>query len=270
MLFDNPIEIRGNAFFISDAHLRTPEDTDSERRETKLIQLLESKKSQIQYLFLLGDMFDFWFEYRDVVPKGYFRLFNLFYELHQKGVQIYFFTGNHDMWVQDYFAQQFGCQVFYEPKAFLINGKRCLVGHGDGLGGKQRRYNFIKRIFGYKPNRVLYSMLHPRHAFAIARHFSATSRASHKPEAFVFRKEEEFQVQYARQILQKEPVDFFIFAHRHIPVEYPLTDTTCFFNTGDWLTNFSYLVYNENDDRPVLFLNDDKHDVETLCNASLR
>lgn len=252
MLFDHPIELQGNALFISDAHLRTPEDADSKQRETKLIQLLESKKGHIQHLFLLGDMFDFWFEYRDVAPKGYFRLFNLLYELNQSGVKIYYFTGNHDMWVQDYFTQQFDCQVFYEQQAFVLNGKRCLIGHGDGLGGKQRRYNFIKRVFGYKPNRVLYSMLHPRHAFAIARHFSATSRASHKPEVFTFKNEEEFQVQYARQILEQEHVDFFIYAHRHIPVEYPLSETSCYFNTGDWLNNFSYVVYDADVPAPTL------------------
>lgn len=252
MLFDHPIEIQGNALFISDAHLRTPEDADSKQRETMLIELLASKKGQFQHLFLLGDIFDFWFEYGDVAPKGYFRLFNQLYELNQSGVKIYYFTGNHDMWVQDYFTQQFDCQVFYNQQAFFLNGKRCLVGHGDGLGGKQRRYNFIKRVFGYKPNRVLYSMLHPRHAFAIARHFSARSRASHKPEVFTFKNEEEFQVQYARQILEQEHVDFFIYAHRHIPVTYPLGENSCYFNTGDWLTNYSFLTYNETDDAPVL------------------
>lgn len=259
MLFDHPITIQGNALFISDAHLRMPEDADSKQRETMLIQLLESHRGNIQHLFFLGDIFDFWFEYRDVVPRGCFRLFNTLYELHEEGVEIYFFTGNHDMWVQDYFQEQFGCHVFYQLQAFIINGKRCLVGHGDGIGGKQRRYNLIKRIFGYKPNRVLYSMLHPRHAFAIARHFSARSRASHKPDVFIFRNEEEFQIQYARQVLQTEPVDYFIFAHRHVPVEYRLTDTSCYYNTGDWLTHFTYLVFNENDDAPILFLNDDKH-----------
>lgn len=253
MLFDHPITIQGNALFISDAHLHTPEDQESKQRENMLLQLLESYKGQIQHLFFMGDIFDFWFEYRDVVPKGYFRLFNLLYELHETGVEIYFFTGNHDMWVQDYFTEHFSCHVFYQPQAFILNGKRCLIGHGDGLGGKQRRYNFIKRIFGYKPNRMLYSMLHPRQAFAIARHFSATSRASHKPEVFTFKNEEEFQVQYARHVLQTEPVDYFIFAHRHIPIEYRLTDNCVFYNTGDWLTHFSYLVYNENDDAPVIF-----------------
>ncbi len=270
MLFDHPIPIQGNAIFFSDAHLRTPEDADSKQRETMLIELLESKKGQIQHLFLLGDIFDFWFEYRDVVPRGCYRLFNMLHELHEDGVEIYFFTGNHDMWVQDYFTVEFGCKVFYRPQAFILNGKRCLIGHGDGIGGRQWRYNLIKRIFGYKPNRVLYSMLHPRHAFAIARHCSAFSRASHKTEALTFKNEDEFQIQYARQTLQTEQVDFFIFAHLHIPVKYPLTSMSCYFNTGDWLTHFTYLVYNENDDAPILFLNDDKHDIETHDHASLQ
>lgn len=252
MLFENPIEIQGKALFVSDAHLRTPEDADSWQRETQLIQLLESHRGDLQHFFLLGDIFDFWFEYHDVAPKGYFRLFNLLYELNQAGTGIYFFTGNHDMWVQDFFTKQLGCKVFYRQQAFVLNGKRCLIGHGDGLGGKQRKYKFIKKVFGYKPNRIMYSMLHPRQAFAIARHFSSSSRASHKPEVFNFMNEEEFQVQYARQILEHEHVDFFIYAHRHIPVKYPLSESSCLYNTGDWLTHFTYLIYNENDDRPVI------------------
>lgn len=250
-LFQNPIYITGDALFVTDTHFGSPSEQESRVREELLIALLNQEKSHIRHLFLLGDIFDFWFEYRDVVPKGNFRLFSTLYDLHQAGVKIYYFTGNHDMWVQDYFTESFGCQVFYRQQAFVINGKRCLVGHGDGIGGKQRRYLLIKNIFGFKPNRVLYSMLHPRQAFSIARFFSRKSRASHDESLFTFQGEREFQVQFAREVLKREPVDFFIYGHRHTPAEYALNDEVTFFNVGDWISNFSYLMFPEGE-KPVL------------------
>ena len=250
--FRHPITIEGNACFVSDAHLGCPTESESQVREEMLVDLLQQQKDNMQHLFLLGDMFDFWFEYKDVVPKGYFRFFNKLSELHEKGVEIYYFTGNHDMWVQDYFTQSFGCKVFYQQQVFNLNGKRCVIGHGDGIGGHQRRYLFIKRIFGFKPNRVLYSMLHPRQAFAIAKFCSRKSRASHDESLFTFQGEQEFQVQYARQILAQEPVDMFIYAHRHTPAEYALSDNSQFYNIGDWLTHFSYMVFPVDADRPSL------------------
>ena len=244
-LFTQPITLQGSACFLSDAHFHVPENETSREREELLIRFLEKHREQIQHLFLLGDMFDFWFEYRDVVPKGYFRLFNTLYDLHQSGVEIYYFTGNHDMWVRDYFQQSFGCKVFKRPQAFVLNGKRCLVGHGDGLGGKQFGYRIIKAIFGFRPNQVLYSALHPHHAFSIARSCSQKSRRFHKPENLVFAREDEPQVRYARSVLESEPVDYFIFAHRHIPVTYKLTDTSTYINTGDWQDNFSYVMFTD-------------------------
>lgn len=251
-LFSNVMEINGNVCFLSDAHFGTPNQQDSQKREDVLVSLLNQIGDDIQHLFLLGDIFDFWFEYRDVVPKGYFRLFNTLYNLSKKGVKIYYFTGNHDMWVQDYFEQQFDCQVFIKEHAFLLNGKRCVIAHGDGLGGKQRKYLLIKGIFGFKPNRVLYSMLHPRQAFSIARYCSKISRESHPDDAQEFKGEQEHQVQYARQVLENEPVDFFIFGHRHIPKQYVLTDDSMLFNCGDWLSNFSYLIFNQEAAKPQL------------------
>ncbi|MCR4680109.1 MAG: UDP-2,3-diacylglucosamine diphosphatase [Bacteroidales bacterium] len=251
-LFTDPIVLQGDMLFVSDAHLCTPPDDASRQREESLIQLLKQHKNHLKHLFLLGDIFDFWFEYRDVVPKGYFRLFNLFYELHHNGVEIYYFTGNHDMWVLNYLTEELGVHVFNRQQAFVLNGKRCLVGHGDGLGGKQRRYRFIKWLFGLKSNYVLYSMLHPRQAFSIARHISASSRAAHKPEGLQFQKEAEFQIQYARQVMQQEQVDCFIYAHRHVPIEYKLDDNTYFFNSGDWIIHFSYITFWEESQTPVL------------------
>lgn len=247
-----PVSIQGNACFVSDMHFAVPADDESRFREELLVQFLHQMEGQIQHLFLLGDIFDFWFEYQDVMPKGYFKLFNTLYDLRCKGVQIYYFTGNHDMWLQDFFPEQIGCQVFQAPSQFVINGKRCLVGHGDGVGGKQLGYRFIKSVFAFKPNQFVYSMLHPRISFGIARFFSNKSRISHEPQELVFRDEDEPQVRYARQVLQNDPIDFFIFAHLHLPKRYVLTDQSTYFNCGDWLTHKSYLLFSSNQPEPTL------------------
>ena len=248
----DPIELHGNCLFVSDAHFRTPPDTASEEREFKLVQLLKSLNGNLHHFFLLGDIFDYWFEYRDVVPKGYVTLFAYLKELYAQGTQIHYFTGNHEMWVEDYFTQTFGAAVYHEARLVDINGHRCFVGHGDGLGGKQRKYLLIKRIFNSKFNQRLYSMLHPRQSFAISRFFSEKSRNSHDESMLIFKDEDEFQVQFARELLHTTDVEFFIFAHRHIPMRYELAPGHFFFNTGDWLEHFSYVTFGTKDTEPML------------------
>lgn len=250
--FANPIHIDGNVLFLSDAHLGTTSEWTSSQREEMLIQLLNDYKEKIDHLLLLGDIFDYWFEYNDVVPKGFFRLFNTLYELNQAGVKIYFFTGNHDQWVKDYFSKEFGCQIYYDQQAICLNGKRCLIGHGDGIGGKQYKYLFLKHLFSFKSSKIFYSLLHTRLSFAIARWISKKSRAAHSDNGSDFKGEEEHQTLFARQVLEKESIDYFIYGHRHIPIEYPLSGQSFLFNTGDWLTHFSYLLFNKEDEYPQL------------------
>lgn len=244
--------LHGNCLFVSDAHFRTPPDIASEERERKLVQLLKNQKGKLQHLFLLGDIFDYWFEYRDVVPKGYATLFACLKEMNSQGVQIHYFTGNHDMWVEDYFTQTFGAIIYREAQLMEINGHRCFVGHGDGLGGKQRKYMMIKRILNCRFNWWLYGMLHPRQSFALARFCSQSSRESHDEGVLVFRGEGEYQVQFARELLQTTDVEYFILAHRHIPTRYELSPGHLFFNTGDWLENFSYITFGTENPEPML------------------
>ena len=244
--------LHGNCLFVSDSHFRTPPDAASEERELKLVQLLRSQEGKLQHLFLLGDIFDYWFEYHDVVPKGYATLFACLKEMNAKGVQIHYFTGNHDMWVEDYFTQTFGAIIYREAQLMVINGHRCFVGHGDGLGGKQRKYMMIKRILNCRFNWWLYGMLHPRQSFALARFCSQSSRESHDEGVFVFRGEDEYQVQFARELLQTTDVEYFILAHRHLPTRYELSPGHLFFNTGDWLENFSYITFGTENPEPML------------------
>lgn len=244
--------LHGNCLFVSDAHFRTPPDAASEERELKLVQLLRSQEGKLQHLFLLGDIFDYWFEYRDVVPKGYATLFACLKEMNSQGVQIHYFTGNHDMWVEDYFTRTFGAVIYREAQLMEINGHRCFVGHGDGLGGKQRKYMMIKRILNCRFNWWLYGMLHPRQSFALARFCSQSSRESHDEGVLVFRGEGEYQVQFARELLQTTDVEYFILAHRHLPTRYELSPGHLFFNTGDWLENFSYITFGTENPEPML------------------
>lgn len=233
-------QISGTAYFASDFHFGAPDRESSLQREEAVVTWLDRISADASHLFLLGDIFDFWFEYRDVVPKGNFSFLSKLLEISKKGIKIYYFTGNHDMWVGDYFEKEIGMEIFRTQQIFVINGKRCVVGHGDGLDPKDKGYLLIKKIFAFRPNIVLYGALPPRWAFAIARKCSHTSRKKTGKAAF-HRNDEEVMSDYIRNYLQQDPnIDYFIYGHRHLPLEIPIGNTV-YFNTGDWLTHNSYL-----------------------------
>lgn len=243
LYFQNPVTVNGVCYFASDFHFGAPSDKYvNEEREQRVLTWLDTIMQDATHIFFLGDLFDFWFEYKDVVPRGYYRLFNKFAELKQKNIQVYYFTGNHDMWIKNYFEEEFGFIILRKPQAFIINGKKCLVGHGDGLGPKDYGYKIIKRIFAFKPNIVFFGALHPRISFAIARFFSRKSRAmtAFKNEYFLGI-DKEFLVLFAQDVLEREKIDYFIFGHRHLPLQIPLTDNAIYWNTGDWIIHDSYL-----------------------------
>ncbi len=246
-VFQNPITINGNAYFASDFHLGVPNPDESRWRECQIVKWLDSIKNDCTHLFLLGDIFDYWFEYKDVVPRGYYLLLAQLHELQAKGIVIYYFTGNHDMWVQDYFTKEIGAHVFRQQQAFVINGKRCMVGHGDGLGPKDSGYKFIKAVFAFRPNQKLYGCLHPRHSFAIARFFSRKSRAMTSIEEEKYLGDDkEMLVQYCKGIVQNEQIDYFIYGHRHLIIEKDIEGKATYFNIGDWIRHFSYLTFKNN------------------------
>ena len=231
-------------YFAADVHLGLDADTNASERENVFVQWLDKIKTDAKAIFLLGDIFDFWFEYHDVVPKGYFKFLTTLHQLVEKGVKIYYFTGNHDMWVKDYFTRELNITVFRQQMPFLVNGKRCLIGHGDGLGPKDCGYKFIKWLFACKFNMRLYGALHPRIAFGLARFFSRKSRAMTSAEEEKYMGDEkETLMQYALSVLQNEKIDYFIYGHRHLPIEKALTDDAFYFNSGDWLMHNSYLKF---------------------------
>ncbi|NLN73840.1 MAG: UDP-2,3-diacylglucosamine diphosphatase [Bacteroidales bacterium] len=232
--------IDGKAYFISDAHFGIPNFEESLEREKKLVRWLDEIKSDAKHIFLLGDIFDFWFEYKKVVPRGFVRILGKLAELSDNGIKIYFFIGNHDMWMKDYLKKELGLELFFKEQIFIINGKKVFLGHGDGLGPGDRGYKFIKKIFRNRVCRWLFARLHPNFAYSMAQYFSRKSREAYlEKDNGYLGDEKEFLVLFIKEKLQTEHFDYFIFGHRHLGIEMKIENST-YINTGDWITNFSY------------------------------
>lgn len=237
--------ITGKCYFASDFHFGSPNKKLSDQREELILQWLDLVIQDGKHLFLLGDIFDYWFEYSCVIPKGNYRFLAKLYDVRKKGIHVYYFTGNHDMWLKNYLVDEFGIQIFRDQKEFTINGKRCMVGHGDGLGPGQYGYKLMRWMFSRKVNIWLYGLLPPSYSFAIARFFSKKSRAmtpSH--EEHFMGEEKEFVIQYIKAYLKKHQIDYFIYGHRHLALDIPIQDAR-YFNIGDWLKLNTYLVFEE-------------------------
>jgi UDP-2,3-diacylglucosamine hydrolase len=239
-------------YFVSDAHLGAPNKEGSLIREKKLVSWLDKIQTDASHLFLVGDIFDFWFEYKRVVPRGFIRLLGKLQELAEKGIKLYFFTGNHDMWTFDYLQDEIGMQIFRKPQVFLINNKKYFIGHGDGLGPGDKKYKFLKSFFSSKFCQWMFARLHPNFAFWIAQGSSNSSRKTHEKTDHIFMGEEkEMLVQYAKQQSKTNDFDYFVFGHRHLPLEIKINENTTYFSIGDWITHFSYIKIDG--DTPSLF-----------------
>jgi UDP-2,3-diacylglucosamine hydrolase len=234
-------------YFISDFHLGAPNETDSLVREKKIVQFLDEIKHNALEIFVLGDLFDFWFEYKKVVPKGFVRILGKLAELTDMGIPVYFFVGNHDMWMKDYFQKELKIPVFFEPKAFDLLGKQFLIGHGDGLGPGDHGYKFIKKIFRSKFSQFLFGILPPVIGIGLANYFSRKSRAKTGNDDQIFEGEDkEWLVIYCKETLQKHRYDYFIFGHRHLPLDIKLNDESRYINLGDWIRYFTYAEFDGN------------------------
>jgi UDP-2,3-diacylglucosamine hydrolase len=230
-------------YFASDCHLGVPDKESSNKRELLFIKWLDEIKNDASELYLLGDIFDFWFEYRTVVPRGYVRLLGKLAELSDQGIKIHYFTGNHDMWVFNYFTEEMNIQIYKNPIVREINGKKCLIGHGDGLGPMDFGYKMIKAVFACKFNQWLFARLHPNFAFTLAKFFSGRSRIANGNSDEVFLGEEkERLIAYCKEKLQSEYFDYFIFGHRHLPMDIQVGESTRYINTGEWFKSNSYAV----------------------------
>jgi len=231
-------------YFLSDFHLGAPNATESLIREKRIIQFLDEIQNDAGEIFIAGDLFDFWYEYKNVVPKGYVRILGKLAALTDAGIPVHFFVGNHDMWMTDYFRKELNVKVYNHPEAFEFNGKSFLIGHGDGLGPGDHGYKFIKKIFRHKASRWLFGVLPPYAGIGLANYFSRKSRAQTGQTDEVFLGEDkEWLILYCREILKTRHYDFFIFGHRHLPIDFRLNESSRYINLGDWIKYNSYAVF---------------------------
>jgi UDP-2,3-diacylglucosamine hydrolase len=231
-------------YFLSDFHLGAPNAAQSLLREKLIIKFLDEIKSGAAAIFIVGDMFDFWYEYKKVVPRGYVRLLGKLAEITDSGVPIHFFVGNHDMWMKDYLQKELNIPVYFEPVEFTFSGKQFLIGHGDGLGPGDHGYKLLKKIFRNKLCQGLFGLLPPYIGMGIANYFSRKSRAATGQSEEVFLgADKEWLIIYCKEILQKKKYDYFIFGHRHLPINFSLNEESQYINLGDWIRYNSYAVF---------------------------
>lgn len=231
-------------YFLSDFHLGAPNYEQSLVREKKIVQFLDEIKHNAAMIFIVGDMFDFWYEYRTVVPKGYVRLLGKLAELTDAGTPIHFFVGNHDMWMKDYLQKELSIPVYYEPKEFEFNQKKFLIGHGDGLGPGDHGYKFLKKVFRNPVCQWMFGILPPYVGVGLANYLSRRSRAqTGATEEKFLGEENEWLIVYCKEVLQQKKFDFFVFGHRHLPIDFRLADESRYINLGDWIRYFSYAAF---------------------------
>lgn len=231
-------------YFASDFHFGIPDRESSVAREKRICRWLDEVRKDAHIIYLVGDLFDAWFEYRKVVPKGYTRFLGKLAELTDAGIQIEAFSGNHDLWMRGYFEDELNIKVHHEPIERSFNGKKFIIAHGDGLGPGDLKYKFLKSILRNPFAQWLYRRLHPDTGVSIAEWFSGRGpkHVSDEEEKFLG-PEKEWLVQFALDTLRKQHVDYFIFGHRHIAIEYPLPDNSLYVNLGDWIRYDSYAVF---------------------------
>lgn len=233
-------------YFISDFHLGAPTSEESLIRERKICQWLETIKADVSILFILGDVFDFWFEYRHVVPKGYVRILGKLAEIADKGIPIYLFTGNHDMWMFDYLPKELGIKLYRQPEEFNFDNRKFLIGHGDGLGPGDHGYKFIKKVFANKFCQWLFARLHPNFGISLANFWSRKSRQhTGHHDAKYLGDDKEYLVQYIIETEKTKHFDYYIFGHRHLPIDKQI-ESSHYINLGDWLSYFTYAEWDGN------------------------
>lgn len=227
-------------------HFGVPDHASSLAREKHFVQWLTEITPRCERLILLGDIFDFWFEYKYVQPRGYVRLLGKLAEMSDMGIPIEIFSGNHDLWFRDFFPKEIGAEVHHKPVIRTFFGKTYYLAHGDGLGPGDHGYKLMKRVFTSPMNQWIFARLHPNFATGLANFFSRKSRLANRDKDSEFFGEKEFLIIHAREMLAKQPeLDHFVFGHRHHLKTIPLTEGKSVFYLGDWIQYFSYLEIGE-------------------------
>ena len=233
-----------NIYFASDFHLGVPTYKKSLAREKKIVRWLDQIKQDAAEIYLVGDVFDFWFEYKTAVPKGYVRLLGKLTELTDSGIPVHFFTGNHDMWAFDYLEKECGIIIHRQPIIREWNNKKFFIGHGDGLGPGDFTYKILKRIFANKLCQWAFARIHPNLGMGIAHFWRRRSRLANAEHDEKFENNEnEMLFLFCKEQLKNEHFDFFVFGHRHLVLNIPVGKNTTYFNLGEWVKNSSYLVF---------------------------
>lgn len=231
-------------YFASDQHLGAPTPEKSFPREKKFVAWLNQIKDDAEALFLVGDLFDFWFEYKTVVPKGFVRVLGKLAEIRDSGIPIYFFVGNHDLWMNDYFEKELNIPVYHKPQVFLINNKKVFIGHGDGLGPDDKGFKRMKKVFTFPLFQWMFRWLHPDLGVKLGQFMSVKNKMISGDEDFKFLGEDkEWLVQYCKRKLETNHYDYFVFGHRHLPLEIQLNKNSKYINLGDWINYFTYAEF---------------------------
>ena len=231
-------------YFSSDNHLGAPTKEESLPREKKFVKWLDEVKEDAAAIFLLGDLFDFWFEYKTVVPKGFVRTLGKLAEISDSGIPIYFFVGNHDLWMNDYFKKELNIPTYHDSKEFIFNNKTFLIGHGDGKGPNDKGYKRMKKVFTNPFLKWIYRWLHPDIGMRIAHYLSVKNKLISGDEDKKFLGEnEEWLAAYAKRKLENKHYDYFVFGHRHLPMEIKVGENSTYFNLGDWINHYTFGVF---------------------------
>ena len=234
-------------YFASDQHFGAPTPELSFPREKKFIAWLNEVKEDAEAIFLLGDLFDFWFEYKTVVPKGFVRVLGKLAEIKDSGIPVYFFIGNHDLWMNDYFEKELNIPVYREPQEFLINNKNFLIGHGDGLGPGDLGYKRMKKVFTFPLFKWMFKWLHPDLGVSLGHYMSVKNKLiSGDEDAKYLGDDNEWLVQYCKEKLTEKHYDYFVFGHRHLPLDIKLQENSTYINLGDWINYFTFGEFSSN------------------------
>ncbi|MEO0505423.1 MAG: UDP-2,3-diacylglucosamine diphosphatase [Bacteroidota bacterium] len=238
------LEAGKKVYFASDNHLGAPTLKESLPREKVFVSWLNTIKEDAGVIFLLGDLFDFWMEYKTVIPKGFSRTLGKLAELTDSGIPIYYFVGNHDLWMDGYFEEELNIPVFHKPQQFKINGTSFFIGHGDGLGPEDKGFKRMKKVFTNPLAQWLFRWLHPDLGVRLAQHLSVNNKIiSGEADAKFLGEDKEWLVLYAKRKLETTHYDHFIFGHRHLPLEIQLNEKSQYTNLGDWITYFTYAIF---------------------------
>lgn len=234
---------RSKLYFASDFHLGVPDHSLSRQREDRIVRWLDEISPDCAELYLIGDIFDFWFEYDTVIPKGFIRLQGKLAQLTDNGIKVVLFKGNHDMWMFDYFTKELGIVIVSDELVFEKNGKKFYLHHGDGLGPGDGKYKILKKIFRSRISQWLFARLHPNFGIGIAQLWSKKSRIANYKAAGFINEKSEWLVSYSKELLKTDHFDYLIFGHRHLPLDIRLNEKSRYINLGEWVHYSSYAEF---------------------------